>query len=421
MTKKLLVVSLMFVFVLRMTVFAQDKTRDTLELLLDEALVNNLKLRALNKEWESKKARITAERSLPQPEVGFGFWGESVETKAGPMKRKYSIKQAIPYPGKLWLKGDIAQKEAAVAYARYILEVRGVIENLKSYFYDYFFVVESVHIMEAEKLILEGIRSSIKSKYETLSAPQQDLVKVDLEIAKIEDKILKLNKQKNLLRAQINRILNRPQNSYIKLPLGFRLLAQRVNIDKNELLDKAYAESPHIIIDLLMLEKQKDKFSLAKQGYIPDFGIMAEYIDIGGGTTNLENDGQDAWMIGFQVKVPLWFWKVRSEISSEKAKLEAQEYQVEDKENFLSFKIEDLHFRLETEEQLIDLYKNVILPESMHNFSVSRIGYEDGVVDFLSFLDAERSVISIKIAELKQTVDYMKTVAQIEYIIGEDL
>lgn len=421
MIKNRIVILLIFVFIFGAAFSVQAKESDTLESLIEEALLRNPQLQALNKEWESKKARIVVERSLPQPEVGFGYWGESIQTKTGPMKRKYSIKQPIPYPGKLFLKGEIARKEAAVAYARYILGVRAVIESLKAYFYDYYFVNESIHIVEAEKLILEGIHASIKSKYETFRAPQQDLVKVDLEIAKIQDKILGLKRQKNLLRAQINRIIDRSQDNYISLPLGFELLSQKVKIAKVDLLDKAYAESPHILIDLLLLEKQKDKFSLAKQGYRPDFGFMAEYIDIGGGTTDLDNDGQDAWMVGFQVKVPLWFWKVRSEVKSAKKEFEAQEYKVQDKENFLAFKIEDLFFKLNTEEQLIDLYENVILPESLQNFSVSRIGYENGVVDFLSFLDAERNIISIKIAQLKQKVDYLKTVAQIEYIIGEDL
>ncbi|MBU2266184.1 MAG: TolC family protein, partial [Candidatus Omnitrophica bacterium] len=384
-------------------------------------LANNLQVKVLKKEWKAKKAIIPAERSLPQPEIGFGFWGESIQTKVGPMKRKYSIKQGIPFPGKLFLKGRIAEKEAGVAYAAYILGIRGVIEGLKTYFYDYYFVSQSIHIVEAEKLILESVAVSIKSRYESFRAPQQDLVKVNLEIAKLEDKLLGLNQQKNLLRAQINRILNRPQDSYLNLPLGFRLLSQEIEIEKKELIDKAYSESPHILIDLLLLEKQKDKFSLAKQGYIPDFGIVAEYIEVGSGTTMLDKDGQDAWMVGFNVNVPLWFWKVRSEVAAEKARLEAQEYKLGDKESFLSFKIEDLSFKLDTERQLIDLYENVILPESMHNFSVSRIGYENGAVDFLSFLDAERNVISIKIAELKQTIDYLKTLAQIEYIIGEDL
>ncbi|UCC95618.1 MAG: TolC family protein [Candidatus Omnitrophota bacterium] len=389
--------------------------------LVSEVLQNNPQLKALKKEWESKKAKITSEKSLPQPEFGFTYYGESVETRVGPMRRKYSVKQPIPFPTKLSLKGKIAKKEAEIAYAKYILGVRGLTEQLKAYFYDYYFVVRSIHILSAEKLILESIRKSIQTKYEALKASQQDLVKADLEITKIEDKILGLRKQENLLRAQINRILDRPQGTAIDIPLGYTPTPKELQMEKTVLLEKAHSESPHILLERIALQKQDYKFSLAKQGYIPDFSIMAEYIEIGEGKTSSANDGKDAWMVGLSVRVPLWFWKIRSEVESEKKKRDAQKFVFEDKENFLSFKIEDLFFRLKTEEQLVDLYENVILPQAEHNFSVSRIGYESGSVDFLSFLDAERNLISIKIAELKQIVDYKKTIAQLEYIIGEDL
>ena len=77
-------------------------------------------------------------------------------------------------------------------------------------------------------------------------------------------------------------------------------------------------------LERLGFKKQSDKLSLAKQGYLPDFGIMAEYIEIGDGTTNLSNDGEDAWMVGLNVKVPLWFWNSSEWCSFTQASARAQ-------------------------------------------------------------------------------------------------
>lgn len=133
-------------------VFAQKTSY--LDNLIQESLDNNLSLKALAKRWESKKARILSEKTLPQPEFSFGYYGESIQTKAGPMEKKYSIKQPIPFPTKLSTKGKIAKKEAEVYYAQYILAVRGTIEQLKLQLYDYYFVKQSRLILKAEKLIL---------------------------------------------------------------------------------------------------------------------------------------------------------------------------------------------------------------------------------------------------------------------------
>lgn len=389
--------------------------------LVTQALDSNLQIKSLEKEWQAKVAKIVSEKSLPQPEISFTHFGQSVQTKVGPQKRKFGIKVPIPFPTKLSTKGKIAKKEAEIAYSQYILGIRGVVEELKGYFYDYYFIRQSINILQEEKLILESIGKNIQTKYEALEAPQQDLVKADLEISKIEDRILNLMRQRNLLLAQINRVLDKPQGESLGFPLGYKLLASGFGTGKDVLLDKALEESPHILMERIGVERQEEKLSLAKQGFLPDFTIMAEYIDIGEGETSAAGDGQDAWTIGVGIKVPLWFWKIKSDIKSEKLRLESKKYSFEEKENFLSFKIEDLFFKLKTEEQLVDLYENVLMPQAEQNFSVSRIGYESGEVDFLNWLDAERNLISIKIAKLKQVVDYKKTIAQLEYIVGEDL
>lgn len=73
---------------------------------------------------------------------------------------------------------------------------------------------------------------------------------------------------------------------------------------------------------------------MAKQGYIPDFGVVADYVDIGDGTTNLSNDGENAWMVGINVTVPVWFWKINSDIKSESQRLEAEKNTYQDKKTF---------------------------------------------------------------------------------------
>lgn len=399
--------------------FAQDN--NLLKDMIEEALQRNPQIQSLKNEWEAKRAKVLSEMFLPQPQGVFTYFGESVQTKVGPQEKKYGLRQKIPFPTKLFLKGQIASKDAEIAYTKYLLGKRRVIMEVKSLFYDYYFVTKSLRVLEEEKLILENMRKAVQRKYETLKVPQQDLVKGDLAIAKINDRILTLKKQQNFLNAQINKLLSRSQDKKIIIPVGYKLSPQLIKEDKEVFLEKGLKESPLVLLDKLGIEKQSFKLSLVRQQYLPDFGLMVDYIDIGDETTNLPNDGEDAWMVGISVTFPLWFWKINSDIKSEKLKVDSVRSKFEDKENFLSFKIEDLYFKLTTNYQLIDLYENVILPQAQQNFSTSPIAYEQGQVDFLNWLDAERNLINIKIASIKQVVSYKKTIAELEYVIGIDL
>lgn len=389
--------------------------------LIQEALSQNPQIRALKAEWEAKEAKVLSEKMFPQPQIRLTYVGEAIQTKVGPQDRKYGVTQRMPFPTKLHLKGKIASKESEIAYIKYLLKMREVIRDLKTAFYDYYFVLQAIRILQEEKLILQSMSKAIQRKYESLKAPQQDLVKAHLEIARIEDKILSFEKYRNFLKAQLNQILNRPEQKEIFLPEDYQLQLDLVPQDKDSLLEKALQGSPLVLVDRLGIEKQALKLSLTSQEYLPDFALMADYVEIGEGSTNLENDGKDAWMVSLGITLPIWFWKINSDIKSEKSKLESQKGRYEEKENFLAFKVEDLHFKLDTNYQLIDLYRNVIVPQAEQNFSTSRIAYESGLVDFLNWLDAERNLINLKIAAIKQEVEYKKTIAELEYIVGEDL
>jgi cobalt-zinc-cadmium efflux system outer membrane protein len=92
---------------------AQEETIRLNE-LLNLARERNPKIKALKDEVEAYIYRIPQEKSLPDPMVGLSFKnmglnritiGEEVMSGVG-----LSFSQALPFPGKLRLKGEIAEK-----------------------------------------------------------------------------------------------------------------------------------------------------------------------------------------------------------------------------------------------------------------------------------------------------------------------
>lgn len=352
--------------------------------LVKEAIENNPKIKALKKIWQAKRAKVLSEFTPPQPHASIVYFGESIQTKVGPQDKKFGIRQKIPFPTKLVTKGNIATKEAELAYTKYKLGIITLRRDVKSLFYDYYFVIKAIEILKEERAILASMRAVVKAKYEALISPQADLVKVDLAISRIDDEIFNLEKQKKNLVAHINKLLNRKQNISLGLPKDFAFTLREFKKPKEELLDVTLKKSPLILLDKLNIEKENLKFSLVKQEWLPDLGIMADYIKIGEGTTSLPNDGKDAWTVGLSFTFPLWFWKITSDIDSQKNKLISTQETYRDKENFLSFKIEDLYFKLNTNWRLVDLYKNVIVPQAKQNFFTSQKAYEGKKLIFLT-------------------------------------
>lgn len=398
---------------------AAARNNDFLTALTEEVLEANPQVKSFYLQFESGRAAITAAGSLPQPQIGFAYFGEAVQTKVGPQERKYSFSQAIPFPTKLALKGKIAAKAADEEYAKYVLTVRDAIQQAKMALFDYYFSGTTLASFREEKTILEQMASVVRRRYESSpEGSQADIVKINLEITSLEAQIISIQAQENTARAALNRLLARPSGAALNIPPEWKPFKTALASSEAQIREEALRESPLVLLDRLGVEKQNFKLSLAKNEYIPDFGVMSEYIQIGNGTTMLANDGKDAWVIGVNVRVPLWFWRIQSEIKAQQYKLDAVKSALKDKENFVSYKINDIYFKLKSLWQLIDLYENILYPQARQNFSVSRRAYEQGSGDFLNWLDAERKLISIRLATTGKIVEYNKTLAQLEYILG---
>ena len=51
--------------------------------------------------WEAVEARLPAAGALPDPELTYGYFLESVETRVGPQNQKFGLSQKIPWPARL--------------------------------------------------------------------------------------------------------------------------------------------------------------------------------------------------------------------------------------------------------------------------------------------------------------------------------
>ncbi len=101
--------------------------------------------------------------------------------------------------------------------------------------------------------------------------------------------------------------------------------------------------------------------------------------------------------------------------------LEARQNNYQDVENFIAYEVEDLYYKIGTYRDIISLYKTALIPQTEQAFEAARIGYETGKVDFLNWLDSERILLQTRLAYYKAIVDYEKSIAYLERVVGKKL
>lgn len=413
--------SIIFSLLILFTRYAySEETRITnLDLLIDEALKSNPQIQAAYNDWKAAEYKIKQAYSLPDPMARYTYFGKNIETRVGPQEAKYGASQKLPFPGKLSLKGRVAGKRANMLKEKYEAAKRELIKNVKFGYYDIFWLDMAIQIVEEEKSIVENLESVARRKYESNLTSQQDVIKANVALSKLLDKLYMFKQQRKAQEAKMNSLLNRPKEAHLERIIDVVFLEFRYTLD--ELHKIASKEQQELIAANLDIERAEYEKSLAKLDYLPDFTVGFDYVQIGEGKTKHLSDGDDAWMGMVSVNVPIWYDKLSSQLKEKKASLEASKKRCQNIENTIAAEVEDLNFKISTYKDIVSLYKTALIPQTEQAFDAARIAYETGKVDFLNWLDSERILLQTRLAYYKAIVDYQKSIAFLERVVGKDL
>jgi len=164
--------------------------------------------------------------------------------------------------------------------------------------------------------VLESLEKVAQRRYEANRAPQQDVIKVQVELSKLIDKLFLLRQNRESLVAKLNSILNRPQDVEFEKIINVSL--SDFSYSRDELDEIALSSSLELSAAELDIQRAGYDKSLAKLDYFPDFTFSVDYIPVGGGHTTHYEDGKDAWMLTAAVNVPIWFNKLGARVAEKK-------------------------------------------------------------------------------------------------------
>lgn len=397
---------------------AESKQAD-LDTLITEALKNNPQIQAAFHNWQSAEYKTREVTGLPDPMVSYTYMGQNVETRVGPQENKYGLSQEIPFPGKRSLKGRAEQKKADMLKEKYEAAKREIIKKIKFVYFDIFWVEKAIQITEEEKSILESLEKVAQRKYESNITSVQDVIKAQVELSKLIEKLFVLKQNRKSLEAKMNSILNRQGQDQFRIAIDIE--PKKFEYGLNELNKMARDLQQDLLAANLEVQRAEYEKSIAKMDYLPDFTLGFDYIQVGSGHTTASNDGDDAWMSTIKVNVPIWFDRLGAQLKEKRANLEAARKSYEDLDNSIIYEIEDMYFKVVTYKNIISLYETALLPQTEQAFEAAKTGYEAGKVDFLNWLDAERVLLETRLAYYKAVADYEKSIAYLERVVGRDL
>ena len=180
-------------------------------------------------------------------------------------------------------------------------------------------------------------------------------------------------------------------------------------------------QSPEILQSQAMVESKEKSVNVARYENAPDFFIGFQYNRIGSGETSSVDDGRDSWMIPIKVRIPLWQNRIGSMIAEARNNLKAEEEKLRDMQNTVEYELKDAFYRYQSQNKIVSLYENALIPQAKLAFKSDQAGYEAGKTDILNLIDSERMYLNAYMMYYQAKAETLKNWAMMEKILGKNI
>jgi outer membrane protein TolC len=388
----------------------------SLEELTKEALQRNSAVQSALHVYLAKLHRVPQVKSLPDPKVGVGWMGNiepfSVQDGDPSSYRSIQAMQEIPFPGKLGLKGDIAGKEAQASWWDYEASRRKVVAEVKTAYYQYYFLHKAIDITQKNKDLLEKLSQISISRYRVGKGIQQDVLKSQTELSLLLQRLIVLRQNRDTTEARINTLLSRDPETILPPPAEIQPAV--LNYKLADLYQLAAANDTGLQREQQVVERNQDAVSLAHKDYLPDFGIAYMY--------QQRPMIPDMHGFTFTVNVPVFYKSKQREAEKEAAEEVIAARRAQDnRHNELNFDLKEQYLAAKASEDLLQLYEKAVVPQSSLALEASMSSYEVGNVDFLSVLANFSNVLDYQIDYYRELAAFQTALAQLEPLVGVEL
>lgn len=388
---------------------------------------SNPKISAAHSLVRAARARVPGATRPPDPQLQLGIMNRSLPGLA-PMQplgmTQLQLMQMVPLGGKLTLAGRVASAQADATDARAEDVAWGLRSQTAMAFYDLYATDRQLDVARETLRLLQAISRTARSMYRVGEGQQADVLRANVEIAKMAEDTLRMRAMLTTMTARLNALLNRAADE----PITAVARPQFPDtVPAEAWLDSAAAMGrPMIRAGLQDVRAADASAALARKEIIPDVQIGLQYargsstmIDASGMTvTKSENMG--SLMIG--ASIPIFArdrqYQMRNEANAMKAMAQADLIAVRAETRG---EIGETYADLTRARDLARLYRTTVLPQAEATVASALSSYRVGTVDFMTLLDDQMTVNKYRQELFGLEADEGKAWAELETLTGREL
>ncbi len=381
----------------------------TAQQLVAEVLQANPQLEIAKATWNAAKARVIQRQSFDDPLFSYTVAPLTMGDSRSQYGRRLEVSQKMPWPGKLYLQGEVASYQAdaknqTIQGLRLKLSIAA-----KKHFVDWYYIHQAMAINQQNQAILKTVQEIAVSRYSTGLANKQEALQAEMAFVRLEHQAIVLRREQRAIRTHINTLLNQPTARMLAKPDNLGVINTLPEIKNYQ--EYAFKMHPYLKVLAATAHVAKSQSALAKKNRYPDMTFKAGY-------NTLWNDSNKHFTIGVGVNVPIFQDKHSAAESEAVAQIKKVEWQRVDFIAKLKEEIQIYYDQTVENIHVFKLYKKKLLPLAKETLNAAKSEYQSGQSDFLSVLESEKSYIQTLLQMEKALAETHKSLANLEGAAG---
>jgi outer membrane protein TolC len=401
---------------------AELQAGPTVEAVQRYAAEHNPAIRAAFNAWQAAQKKIVIDRSYENPMVTYSPDTQNmVQTVGGMETNAVGFSQAIPFPGKLTLRGRIAAREADAILENLRAVMQETERRVWMSYAAYYLADRSLEVNEETAQLARQFESIAEAKYQVGKVSEQDVIQSQVEVSQLAVQKVDLVKARNTTLGNLNALLDRDPRAAIGRPQ--EMAANSISVPLERFVEEAKAARPEIKAEERMLEARRTSVTLAKMGYLPDFNIGGDYIGIDGmsGLPGNPGNGHDVWMATIGFSVPIWLDRVKAEVDKAKAEFSQEKSAKRNVEDTVADEVQSAYEQLEAAARNEAIYRSTLMPQTAERIAAARAGYQTGIVDFLTLIDSLKAYEDVRMRHYETIEQYQVSAADLARAVGQPI
>ena len=377
-------------------------THSALGDFLRYAMLNQPQVEAAYFDWRAAVERITVERSLPDPRLTFKTDIADIVMSLMP-----GLMVDIPGPGKLKGAANVATAESQGRYFQFESSVLQTAFAVKKAYYQLYFLEDRIRVNQQTLGLLTEVEKLARAQNGVGKGTLQDVLRAQIEQERLTTEIANLADSRHALLEQFKAALGLTVDQDAP-PVPTQFESTSLDLTSDQLLATALARNPRLKAMEAEVHRAEASLRLAYKARVPDFSLGIE-VDVKASPTIFTPQAG--------VTLPIWRDKIAAQIAGAQAMKSAAKARLTAEQIMLAVDFAEKSFMYREANRNVQLLQDSLLSKARQSLEVGRAGYTAGNVEFINFIDAERTLLEFQLQEVAARTQRELALAEISLLI----